>query len=250
VFARITAQIQYGEDMSESRSKTNLGMDDLSEDMFGLSLRGLRTMWTVFASPKKIFEAARSPDWQSYRFTPSLRVVFSILAVITGLRFIWIGPDSALVQSTLLHLLETGAVSTEEEARAVTKTILDRYILIFPFAMMLIHFLAGTVLHIWGKGTSAVLRIRLYFTAVIPNTLLSLLLLMPLSTISIEEYSKYSLLVVLVTFSADLITALRGGVAGKAIWVRIGKALLFAITSLAVAIISNVIGFNLPVVFA
>ena len=64
------------------------GLNDMAEDIFGLSLRGLSTIWETITKPAIVFTAARTPDWNQ-RYTPSLRLVTSIIAVMMLLRIFW-----------------------------------------------------------------------------------------------------------------------------------------------------------------
>ena len=64
------------DDESNQLKSRKVGGDDLIEDMFGLNLRGLKTLWVMFASPRKGYEAARSPDWMDRSYTPSIRLLF------------------------------------------------------------------------------------------------------------------------------------------------------------------------------
>ena len=54
------------------------GLNDMAEDLFGLSLRGLATIRDSFLRPADLFSAARTPDWQG-RYTPSVRLVISLI---------------------------------------------------------------------------------------------------------------------------------------------------------------------------
>ena len=60
--------------------------DSLIEDVFGLNVRGLKTLTQLFAGPKKVFDSARVADWRS-RYTPTLRLTFSIITVYMLLSF-------------------------------------------------------------------------------------------------------------------------------------------------------------------
>ncbi|MEL6258307.1 MAG: hypothetical protein AAFQ67_04530, partial [Pseudomonadota bacterium] len=55
-------------------------LDELIQDAFGLNIRGVQTLWALLAHPSRVFTAAQSIDWAG-RFTPSIRLAFSIVAL-------------------------------------------------------------------------------------------------------------------------------------------------------------------------
>ncbi|PHR92137.1 MAG: hypothetical protein COA69_09010 [Robiginitomaculum sp.] len=67
-----------------------IGFDDFLEDLFGLNIRGLKTLWTSFANPKAYFQACSSPNWHD-KFTPSFRLWFTLSALTVFLQFFWGG---------------------------------------------------------------------------------------------------------------------------------------------------------------
>ena len=45
-----------------------IGLDDFLEDMFGMNIRGFKTIWVLLTRPKLYFIAAKTPDWHA-RYT-------------------------------------------------------------------------------------------------------------------------------------------------------------------------------------
>ena len=151
------------DDMEASPVDEKPDFDSLLSDLFGLNVRGARTLWDLFARPKRVFESARIFDWRS-RYTPTMRLAFSILTAFSLLSFFWASEDGILYQTLLAELSER--LADEPNAPPVDEMLgatFAAYNFIYPFAYMLVHTLAASVLFVWGKGTPWVARIRLYF---------------------------------------------------------------------------------------
>ena len=227
------------DDESKRLKSREVGGDDLIEDMFGLNLRGLKTLWVMFVSPRRGYEAARSPDWMDRSYTPSIRLLFSLLAVMTATRFLWAGADSSI------HALVDGQVSaieelgSPEERSAFTEHIIDYFLLLFPFSFMLTQAIAGSLLRVWGKGTNTIVRVRLYMLAMLPNATFTLFALPLMTLMTVPQQTEFSLALIALTFLIDFVTVMRGGVVSEKRSGKIIKSALYATTSNLTAIISN-----------
>ncbi|MAP95929.1 MAG: hypothetical protein CMK07_13350 [Ponticaulis sp.] len=205
-----------------------VGLSDLLEDLFGLSLRGLATMWAMLANPKPAFAAARLPDWRDRNFTPSIRLVLSLLALLTAIRFLWTGENSLMYGSTLDALKAAGAANSDELAREQTEQILDNFVWIYPIAFLTFLGIITAITPVWGKGTSIATRIRLGFLAIIPSVFLSVLMTVSVGFLADDMLSWMMIAPILLGWILDFATPLRGGIAGASTGVRLGKAALFA----------------------
>ncbi len=137
--------------------------DSLLSDLFGLNVRGAKTLWDLFARPKRVFESARVFDWHS-TYTPTIRLAFSILTVFSLLSFFWASENGVLYQTLLAQFSD--ALADDPNAPPIDEMIgamFAGYNFTYPFAYMLVHMLAASILFVWGKGTPLVARIRLYF---------------------------------------------------------------------------------------
>ena len=221
-----------------------VGMDDLAEDMFGLNIRGVHTLWALLRKPGDVFAAARKPDWTDRRYTPSIRLVFSIIAAMAALRFIWSGPESYLFDVTRGLIENRTTFESEAALNAFTDDVLDTYVFLFPLVLMAGHALASLFLRIWGKGTPLVVRIRLYFSALVPGTFFSLLSTTLLGVGNEWVWFAYAAGSIVVVFAIDMATAWRGGVAGIGPVGKGSRALVFAITSFVVAMVTNALAYT------
>lgn len=142
------------------------GFDSLIEDLFGLNVRGLKTVGQLFISPRQVFESARVPDWRR-KYTPTIRLTFSIITVFMLLSFFWAAEDGMMYQALYAQFTEIAATSPDpvapEQIRRDIGTAFAAYSFFYPLIYMLLHGLVGSVLLVWGKGTGWVTRLRLYF---------------------------------------------------------------------------------------
>lgn len=215
------------------------GTDVLIEDMFGLSLRGFRTIALMFLRPREVYEAARTPDWGG-SFTPSIRLVFSLLALMAFMQFIWFGDNSAPVLTIEAQLSETGRYTTAQQEDFIER-FSDLYAGVFPLAFLIAHLLGALVMRVWGEGASLALRIRSYFLTITPSMVATVffLLLYPLATGS--AYIVIALLSVAFTMLLDFVTAMRGGVVAGGPVRRVAKAALFALVSVSISAIASTV---------
>lgn len=233
--------------MSGSENATrpkNVGASELIEDMFGLNVRGVHTIWQMFHCPEKVFTSARKADWDDRRYTPSIRLVFSLFAAMAALRFLWSGSESYFYNVTTDLAINTGEFATEAAARAFTDDVLETFAIVFPFALMLAHFVASLLLHVWGGKTPAAVRIRLYFSAIVPGCLFSLFMTALMGVTTEGSWFWVTGMMVLVVFALDFSTGMRGGVAGTTTAGRVARAGLVALVSLLVENTANILAFS------
>ena len=222
-----------------STASPSPGWDDLTEDLFGLNIRGLVTIRDIFIRPAKVYEAARTSDWKEKYYTPSIRLFFSLITAVILLRVLWAGEDTHFVQMMELQLQasipEGEAISSAMSATAVIQQMLVS----LPVMTMISMLLTGMVLRIWGKGTSLPVRLRNYFIAATPGWILSYLIFVLLEFATFELYVMAYTLVYVIILAADISTAFRGGVQAKTSMGRFGKATLFGITNFAAYVLAS-----------
>lgn len=236
-----------GDDMSDgqttdsgpatSTKKTGPGLDALVEDVLGLNIRGLKTIWYLLKSPAEVFTAACDENWED-RFTPSIRLYFSIIAVLIFFQFIWAGEQSYTHEAFRMQFEQMRSMPNfgNIDVESATDLAVDTYLLVSPIVIGICLILTACCIFIWGKGTNLVTRIRLFFAALIPNTAFSLLLTMAGSFATVQQ----TMAIASVTFASMLIingiTVYRGLRPVHDNAARIWRSLLFAfITMIAVA---------------
>lgn len=224
---------------STETPKDKVGLDDIVEDAFGLNVRGLQTLWAMIVRPAKVFEAARSPDWSARSYTPSIRLVFSLLAVLTAIRFLWASDGSMFYETTVLAIEQAGSSAFGTDIDAATEALMDIYVVIFPLAMIGLHIGGSSFTFVWGKGTKFPARLRLYFLAIVPSTIYTVFLTVGMSFASLDFYTALMALTILGTWVLDFATSLRGGVQAKSKVMRALKAAIFAMVSFTIGMAAN-----------
>ena len=184
--------------------------DSLLSDLFGLNVRGAKTLWHLLASPKRVFESARVYDWRS-TYTPTMRLAFSILTVFSLLSFFWASEDGILYQTLLARFSERLAEDPNAPPiDAMLSATFAGYNFIYPFAYMLVHTLAASVLFVWGRGTPWVARIRLYFGVASVGIALATVSVFAMPFLSLEMIVVSTLLSIVLSVMVYAIVFVRG----------------------------------------
>jgi len=218
------------------------GWDSLAEDIFGLNVRAARSISALISSPRKIFDAARDPHWVNRAYTPSIRLFLSIVTFSLLLRVFWAGPDShmgALFEE--VGQVNIAALPPEIAQYASPRDFIDQMLIGMPIALMLVMLPASFLLRIWGKGTPAVVRLRLYFLAAVPGYVISFLLAFTFELLPAAVYWIYLTCSTIPIFLADWFTAFRGGVGATSRSGRVGKSFLFAVTNFLAYVMSSIL---------
>ena len=147
------------EDANEKQAHQKPDVDSLIADLFGLNIRGAKTLIDLFVRPKRVFESARINDWQG-QYTPTVRLAVSILTVFSLLSFFWAGENGILFRALRSMLADIPDASKVEE---ILPGIFAGFVFIYPFIYILVHALMASVVFLWGTGTPWVARLRLYF---------------------------------------------------------------------------------------
>jgi len=185
-------------------------LDSFIEDVFGLNVRGLKTLWQLVIGPKTVFESARITDWRS-RYTPTLRLTFSVITVFMLLSFFWASEDGIIYQTILAQLEEAAKTNPDMPPPGdILESYFAAYSFAYPFVYMLIHSLIGAVVFLWGPRTSWVTRIRLYFALLAMGMTFSLFSILLMPMIEREGFGLYTLVSMGLTYLIYGLTYVRG----------------------------------------
>ncbi|NNU17123.1 hypothetical protein HK107_12400 [Parvularcula sp. ZS-1/3] len=225
----------------------SLGSDELVEDLFGLNVRGLRTLRDMVIRPARVFEAARRADWRG-EYTPSVRLVFSILTLLGFLSFFWAGEDTAFFEGFSKgfadgqDMEEFDGMETE-----VAQEIIGVYSATLPFLYLIAHGFISQVVRVWGAGTDRVTRLRLHMASIVPSMALTLIatMLMPLME---KQMALIGVLLLVGTVLVDFATSYRGGVVAETQRGRLVKASVFALGAATGSIIASALSLITVVV--
>ncbi|MEL6362658.1 MAG: hypothetical protein AAFR21_16390 [Pseudomonadota bacterium] len=221
--------------------------DDVLEDLFGLSVRAIKTVTTLFNRPADYYAAAHDKYWEG-RFTPSMRMWLSLFALLSFLQFIWLNADSPLVAFTAAQITESGqALPPDMSADELSQGVYAAAYTAFPVLALIALTLGGMVFPFWGKGHSPATRIRSTFITVIPSSIASLILVILTTRLAPDQISTdYSLLGAGIAFIFDFSTSSRGAFSASKWVIRILRALALAIwlgtLTILVSILSSYAG--------
>ena len=229
-------------DALTNKTVDGLGIDDLVEDLFGINLRGLSTIWILIRRPWLYFEAAKTPKWQD-RYTPSLRVWFAVFAIGTFFQFVWIGGNSPLFLQyveVMKDLAEGANASFAENGEMIdmnvfdpneTAKILVKYSQLFlPLGYLICMFIVAALFHSWGERLSFVVRLRYVFAIIIPGSILGFVFAIATIRTPAEIFQYVNLGGVLLMTISYSIVAYFGPFRGMETGVRLGRS--FGITTL------------------
>lgn len=220
----------------------SLGSDELIEDVFGLNVRGLRTVRDMFARPSLVYDAARTADWKE-KYTPSVRLVFSIVTLLGFLSFFWAGEDTAFFQGFTQGFSKSasGDQFGRDDAE-VAREIVGVYSATMPFVYLIGHGLISQLIRVWGSGTDRVMRLRLHMASIVPSMTFTFFVtvLMPFAE---EQMTLFGITVFLGTLAMDFATSLRGGVVADTRRGRIIKAGVFALSAALGSALASILSF-------
>ena len=227
--------------------RDDVGWDDLTEDVFGLSIRGLVTIRDLAFRPARVFVAARQTRW-SRRYTPSLRLVASLVALMLILRVFWAAEHTMMYQN-VLQMLELAAERNPEigDPTELAPLYFSAWALSFPFVYFVLHVVSGLLVRIWGRGTSTPVRLRLYFAALVPGLCFSIVWLAIFPWLPTGLALAVGMIVVTLAAVIYAGTAYFGirdsaGSVGTRLWRGALFALVASLTDTLVAISAGVVG--------
>lgn len=149
------------------------------------------------------------------------------------LKFLWAHRDSAMVQSYQDALAqsqaETGIAPTPENADIV----ISFFLLLFPFVYLACHGVAALLLKIWGKGTPAVLRMRYYFSGLLPGVLLGLIASVVYGLLPSRVFESFDYAMLIFLFALYVLNVSRVLSSKHSLPNRLGRGMGFGLTAVA-----------------
>lgn len=198
-----------------------IAFDDFLEDLLGLNVRGLKSIYTIFVDPQSYFSSAKLPDWGK-TYTPSVRLWLSIVAITFFFKFLWADISSAAIRYIALQFKEfeimlPGQITYEMAA----ETYAQWWFAYLPFTNLVGLFLLASIWPFWcGQPTTLALRARYIYAAVIPSSCVSIFTFVGSTWLHVDYFYFYTLCLYGLSFGLDLLTLLRGVFisAGAAVW--------------------------------
>lgn len=211
------------------KQSSGLALDTVAEDLFGLNIRGMKSILTLWRYPQRYFRAAETPDWQD-EYTPSIRLWLSFFALLSALKFWWFGTNEGMIGAFASGFANAGIQLPEgvtyEDVGA--EAVLWAFGLV-PVLQIICMFLLSTVYNFWGRSTTLALRQRYLFAVMIPNASLMPVFLTIMLFIPQAMLSAYGMVLAVVTLLIDFQTGYRGGFSSVSKLGRLWRAALLAL---------------------
>ncbi len=220
--------------------------DNFLEDMFGLNIKGLKTLWICFINPKRYYQAAWSTDWEG-KYTPSFRLWFTIMAITFFFQFFWGGHDSSMIESFANQIEKNPNPLPDGVSPKTAAIVFSKWSLGFlPIANAITLLTLSGIYFAWNRKTPFTVRQRNIFATIIPSTAILLFLMMFQRTIKAEHILTFTAIVSVLTIIIDGITAYRGAFADANNTGRLWRSCCLAIA----IVIAGIIALLISQVFA
>lgn len=224
-----------------------IGIDNFLDDLFGMNIKGLKTIWVLLISPAKYFKAAKTPAWLDL-YTPSFRVWFGITALSAGMKFLWAGEKAPMreLYADQMQMIVNQAISKAEatgrsldvasfDAGASADYLLKLMFLITPFVTIFLVALLAVVYRAWGEKLSYIVRLRNCFAIIITGSAFGFVTAFLTLIVPQSIFMQITWLMLFIMFGLYFVTAYRGAYRHLETGQRIGYSV--AITALMAFIV-------------
>lgn len=245
--------------MSPKKTDNKVGLDDLLEDLFGLNIRSLKTIWVLFSAPQQYFIAAKTPSWMD-KYTPSTRLWLGLMAILIALQFFWASPDAALM-SNLANTFNTAfsgaaskAGSTADFANfdmtAELQKAMKLNYLIYPFVFIFTFSVFAWLYRAWGEVLSFTVRLRYIFAVIVPASVIGLVTTLVTPLLSAAQLTLFSVIQTIIILGLYFLTAFRGAYGHMDRGEAFGRAIVLAICIFITLTIAQVISYGVSFRFS
>lgn len=229
--------------MSNNISKNEdgpLSLDAVAEDLFGLNIRGLRSVTALWLHPAQYFSAARTPDWGSI-YTPSIRLWLSFFALFSALKFWWLGSNEGMISAFADGFEQAGLMLPDDVTyRDIGKEAVLWIFGLIPILQIGTMVILSVIFPFWGERTTLALRQRYFFSAIVPSTSLMPIFMTLMMLVPSGSLSVYGVGLAVVSFAIDFQTCLRGAYPGLSTGGRIWRAGLLSLIVVVLNVILSV----------
>lgn len=219
-----------------AQSLTSAGREEFLDGAFGVNLKTLKSVWTLFKTPKDYFAAARTPNW-GFKYTPSMQLMLGISAVMMFFYFFWGDPNSAFIGFSA-DMQPGENLGENPEFRELMSKMMRFSMLIATPMGIAIYAIFAWAFRAWGEKLPYIIRLRYIFAITIPAGIIGLFILFGGQFLSQSKYGMMSMLTLPLTPILYFDTARRGAYAHMETGEAIGRSIFLAGT-LFVATVFN-----------
>lgn len=225
---------------------TTLSIDALSEDLFGLSFRALRSVKTLWVAPRRYFEAARTLDWAG-AYTPSIRLWLSFFALFSALKFWWLGGNDGMIAAYSAGFEQAAVLLPEGMSyRDIGKEAVLWVFGLIPILQIVCMVVLSLLYPFWGERTTIALRQRYFFSVIVPSASLTPVFMTLMMVVPSQGLSVYGIAIAVLSLLVDFQTGLRGGFANVSGFQRVWRAgllaLIVVILNVTMSLIAQIAG--------
>jgi len=236
-----------------------VGSDEFFYDIFGVNIKGLKSIWTLIKNPADYFEAAQLPDWGGDHW-PSIRIWLGIMGILVALQFLWASENSEMTSMfQMLATIPGDTIATSFAEDGVTldlsgldkqelgKTAFKRWTFIYPFFLIGAMCALAFIFRAWNPAVGFVIRLRFVFAIIVPASVFGLLLTLAMVNLSGEAYRNVSFASLPGMLILYAITAYRGPFHKFEIGERIGMSIIIALLIMFFLMVAQIISMILGV---
>lgn len=236
-----------------------VGSDEFFYDIFGINIKGLKSIWTLFRRPVEYFEAARLPDWGGEHW-PSIRIWLGIMGLLVALQFVW-ASESSEMTAMFQTLATIPADSFNDAARnkgvtidlsaldrqSLGKQAFKRWVFIYPFFFIAAMCALAFIFRAWKPAVSFVIRLRYIFAIIIPASVFGVFTTLAMVNVTGQIYLAISFISMPVMTLLYAITAYRGPFYRLERGERIGLSIVTAILIMVFLLLAQLISMLIAV---
>ena len=217
---------------------TPLSMESVVEDLFGLNLRGLRSIAKLWVRPRDYFTAAKAVNWND-TFTPSIRLWLFFFALFSAFKFLWVGNGEGMIEAFANGFTDARIQVPEGQSyRDIGKEAVQIIFGILPFMQIIGTIIIAFMYPFWGERTTVALRQRYFFGVIVPSASLMPVFMTVMMFIPSQSLTVYGFGLALITLIIDFQTGYRGAFLNVSGLSRAWRAGLLSLI---------VVGFNMVV---
>ena len=213
----------------------------MAEDLFGLNIRGLQSILTLWWRPREYFAAARDSDWRE-KYTPSIRLWLSFFALLSVLKFWWFGTIAGMVGAFAAGFEDAGLILPD--GMSYQDIGAEAVLWVFgwvPIVQIISMFMLALIYNAWGERTTLALRQRFLFAVIIPSASVMPILMTVMLLVPAQMMTAYGILLAVMAFFIDFQTGYRGGFTNVSRTGRAWRAGLLALILVSINTLTTIV---------
>jgi hypothetical protein len=226
-----------------------LTIESVVEDLFGLNLRGLRSIAKLWTRPRDYFMAAKVANWND-RFTPSIRLWLFFFALFSAFKFLWVGSGEGMIEAFANGFSEARIQVPEGQSyRDIGKEAVLLIFGLLPFLQIIGTIIIAFIYPFWGERTTIALRQRYFFGVIVPSASLMPVFMTVMMFLPGSYLTAYGLMLALITFVVDFQTGYRGAFINVSGMKRAWRAGLLSLTVVSFNVVVTIIAQFVGIIY-